>query len=378
MPERVLGGLSPARFLREHWQRKPLLVRGAVPGLGERLSADELAGLALEPEVESRLVLEKGRRPWELRSGPFTERDFRALPKSHWTLLVQAVDQWVPEVRAVRERFAFVPSWRFDDIMLSYAVDKGSVGPHFDYYDVFLLQASGRRRWKIGQRCDAGTPLRTDTELRILRDFRVEAEYVVEPGDLLYIPPGVAHWGVAEGECITWSIGFRAPSHADILQEVGTRAAGRSAEHRRFDDAGVVYPRDGRIPAQAIDQLQRVLREAADDRALAADWFGRFMTERKYPELDIRPSRRARGDVREFLRAGGQLERHPASRFAWIDGKTATLFVDGEAHACTAKLARALCGTAPLDDALLRPLLRAAAARALLDTLLARGALYRA
>jgi 50S ribosomal protein L16 3-hydroxylase len=373
-----LGGLSPWKFLREYWQRKPLLARAALPGLGELLSADELAGLALEEEVESRIVLERGATPWELRRGPFTARDFAALPASRWTLLVQAVDQWWPAARAVRERFDFMPGWRFDDVMVSYATDRGGVGPHFDYYDVFLVQASGRRRWRIGAHCDAHSPLRTDTELRILRRFETREEWVVEPGDVLYIPPGIAHWGIAEGECMTWSVGFRAPAHAEILQEVAARAAQTCPEHLRFADAGVRYPRDGRIPGAAITQLQAVLREVAEDRALLADWFARFMTERKYPELGIAPARRAAGDPRDWLRGGARLERHPASRFAWVAGRSPMLYIDGLAFACDAALARLLCGNAALDAAALLPRLRSRAARDLLTTLLAQGVLYRA
>jgi 50S ribosomal protein L16 3-hydroxylase len=373
----LLGGIGARRFLREYWQRKPLLVRGALPGFGAALSPDELAGLALEDEVESRLVLEKGRRPWELRRGPFTEEDFARLPARGWTLLVQAVDQWVPGARALRERFDFLPGWRFDDVMVSYAADRGGVGPHFDYYDVFLVQGSGRRRWKLGQHCDADSPLRRGPELRILREFHVEAEYLVEPGDLLYIPPGLAHWGIAEDPCMTWSVGFRAPSHAEILREAADAAADSLAEHLRFADPGVAYPRDGRIPDGAVRRLQEVVRGLADDRALLADWFARYMTERKYPELDIRPARRAGVSLADWLRGGKPLQRHPASRFAWLDGNPARLYVDGEGHACEAGLARLLCANARLDTAALRPWLRRARSRELLERLLARGALLR-
>lgn len=148
--ETLLGGLSAETFLREYWQRKPLLIRQAFPGFETPLSPDELAGLALEDEIESRIVLEHGAHPWELRRGPFTEEDFRTLPERDWTLLVQSVDQFVPEVGELLKAFRFLPSWRLDDIMISYAAPGGSVGPHYDNYDVFLLQGHGRRRWKLG------------------------------------------------------------------------------------------------------------------------------------------------------------------------------------------------------------------------------------
>jgi 50S ribosomal protein L16 3-hydroxylase len=372
------GGFSARRFLREYWQRKPLLLRGAVSGLADLLPADELAGLALEPEVESRIVLEKGRKPWELRRGPFTEDDFARLPKSRWTLLVQAVDQWLPEAADVRAQFGFLPGWRFDDIMVSYATDGGGVGPHFDYYDVFLIQASGRRRWRIGQHCDADTPLRSDAELRILQRFDTQEEFVLEPGDMLYVPPGVGHWGIAEGDCMTWSVGFRAPSHAEIVQEIAAQVAEQIPEHRRFGDAGRSYPADGRIPAHAIAEVRRALDalRGADD-ALLADWLGRYMSARKYPELEIAPRRAPAGGVRAIVSAGRGVERHPASRFAWVEGDPASLYVDGECLPCPAALAALLCSGAVLDAAALRPWLRARASRLVLDTLLVRGALQR-
>jgi 50S ribosomal protein L16 3-hydroxylase len=145
-----LGDMPVDIFLRDYWQKKSLLIRGAFPHFTSPIDGDELAGLALEEEVESRLILEKGKTPWELRHGPFDEKTFTQLPETHWTLLVQAVDQWVPEVNELLEYFRFIPNWRIDDIMISFAPDQGSVGPHFDYYDVFLLQGLGKRRWKLG------------------------------------------------------------------------------------------------------------------------------------------------------------------------------------------------------------------------------------
>jgi 50S ribosomal protein L16 3-hydroxylase len=374
--EGILGRIGERRFLREYWQRKPLLIRQALPGYVAPIDADELAGLALEEEVESRLVLERGRRgPWELRNGPFSERDFARLPKSRWTLLVQAVDQWVPQVHALREHFAFLPPWRLDDIMISYAADQGGVGPHFDQYDVFLLQAQGRRRWRIGAACNDRTPCRDDTALRILSDFETLEEHVLEPGDLLYIPPGIAHWGIAEGECMTISVGFRAPSEAEILAGVIAMAAERLPEERRYRDPplrpGV---QDGAIPEAAIRRVQRMLRAVADDTGLVRAWFGAQMTTRKYPDLELETGP-VPEDIAAWLRAGGVLERHPASRFAFGGDQPVSLFVDGESWPCSEQLARVLCGPASLDKRALGALLRNGSNRQLLLDLLQRGAL---
>lgn len=373
-----LGDITLTRFLREYWQRRPLLVRQALPGFVSPLTPDELAGLALEAEVESRIVLEQGRRgAWEVRNGPFSAREFARLPATHWTLLVQAADQWVPEVRALREAFAFLPAWRFDDIMVSYAPDKGGVGPHFDYYDVFLLQGMGTRRWRIGTMCDADSRCREDTRLRILEDFETREEYVLEPGDLLYLPPGIAHWGIAEGECMTYSVGFRAPSHAEILTELGTAAAARLGDHERYCDPPSAARADpGEIPERALAQLQQLLRRVAADRALLRDWLGRYMTERKYPEFSIAPETAPAPDWAQCLRDGAVIERHAASRFAWSAAAGGRLYVDGEAHACDPGFARVLASARVLDWRRLGPLLRRQSRRDLLARLLADGALY--
>jgi 50S ribosomal protein L16 3-hydroxylase len=379
MTAKVLGEIGERRFLREYWQRKPLLIRQALPGFRSPLTPDELAGLALEEEVESRLVLERGRKgPWELRNGPFTEEDFAKLPKTRWSLLVQAVDQWVPEVHALRAHFDFLPAWRFDDLMISYAPDQGGVGPHFDHYDVFLLQAMGPRRWRIGPACTDATPVRTDTSLRILEHFETLEEFVLEPGDMLYIPPGVSHWGIAEGECMTYSVGFRAPSHAEILVDIANGAAQRLDEGLRYMDPPLARGvQDGEIPPAALRRVQRVLQELAADTELVREWFGRYMTQRKYADLDITPESLP-GDLRVWLRAGGVLARHPASRFAWSGAASALmLFVDGEALPCDdVQIARLLCSRAPLDARALKSALARKSGRALIGELVARGALY--
>ena len=225
----MLGDLSADAFLQRYWQQKPLLIRHALANYRSPISGDELAGLALESEVESRLVESQG-GDWTLKHGPFTEEDFLGLPEEDWTLLVQGVDLWVPEVQALLSQFAFLPPWRLDDVMVSFACPGGSVGPHFDQYDVFLLQVEGQRRWQIGAACSSETPMRDDSPLRILKEFEAEEEWVLEPGDMLYLPPGVAHWGVAETECLTFSIGrwkrsdTRFPQHPNAPPRAASRA----------------------------------------------------------------------------------------------------------------------------------------------------------
>lgn len=286
-PLQLLGGLTAAEFLRDYWQRKPLLVRQAIPDFESPLSADELAGLSLEESVESRIVLEHGKTPWEMRRGPFQEEDYQHLPEQDWTLLVQAVDQFVPEVAQLLEQFRFLPSWRIDDVMISYAAPGGGVGPHFDNYDVFLLQGHGRRRWKVGQMCSSDSPLREHADLRILADFEQSDEWVLEPGDMLYLPPRLAHYGIAEDECMTYSIGFRAPSAAEVLTHFTDFLGQFLSDEERYTDAGLQPVGDDphQIQRDALERLQGLIQEHMSDERLLLTWFGQFMTEPRYPEL---------------------------------------------------------------------------------------------
>jgi 50S ribosomal protein L16 3-hydroxylase len=278
----LLGGLSPARFMKRHWQKKPLLVRGAVPGFAPLLAKAELFALAARDEVESRLVAQT-ERGWQFRRGPFARRALPPMSRPGWTLLVQGADLHVAAAHDLLAQFRFVPEARLDDLMISYATDGGGVGPHFDSYDVFLLQAHGRRRWRIGRQTDFS--LRDDVPLKILANFAPEEEHVLDPGDMLYLPPGYAHDGIAEGECQTYSIGFRSPGRAELARELLQRLA---------DDTGdivgeAVYPDPGQpataTPGALPPQLQRFARDAlravvrdplALDRAL-----GEYMTEPK-------------------------------------------------------------------------------------------------
>jgi 50S ribosomal protein L16 3-hydroxylase len=215
-----LANLTPQQFLDEHWQKKPLPIRQAFENFTPPLDPDELAGLACEDDVESRLVIQTpGATPeWHVRQGPFTAEDFAALPPTHWTLLVQDVDKHVPECAELLDHFRFLPDWRIDDIMVSFAAPQGSVGPHIDAYDVFLLQGLGERRWLLDPSPET-TSIIPDIELKLLNNFTPNQDHTLSSGDMLYLPPGVAHHGVAQNDCMTLSIGFRAPSHAEMLAD---------------------------------------------------------------------------------------------------------------------------------------------------------------
>ena len=278
--------ISVDEFLSEYWQKKPLLIPNAFPNFESPLSPDELAGLALEEDIESRIVIEQGQSgPWELQTGPFEETVFTHLPESHWSLLVQAVDLWIPEVKVLLQKFDFLPPWRLDDIMVSYASIGGSVGPHFDYYDVFLLQGLGQRHWQIGQNCDHNSPRLSGTPLRILSDFKCSQEWTLNSGDMLYLPPQLSHWGIAENDCLTYSIGFRSPSLADMLGDLATELMTQDHPAYFRDPKLASSMANEAIHPSFIQQLKSLLGELLDDESLLEEWFARYMTAPKYPEL---------------------------------------------------------------------------------------------
>ncbi len=380
----VLGGLGVARFLADHWQREPALIRQAVPGFAGPLSPEELAGLACEDGVESRLVLaEGGTVPFEVRDGPFREADFEALPETGWTLLVQSVDRWVPAVADLLDRFNFLPGWRLDDIMISYAPAGGGVGPHYDQYDVFLLQARGARRWRLGQRCTVDSPLRDHPSLRLLAAFDETEDHVLQPGDMLYLPPGIAHDGVALAPGLTYSIGFRAPSASEILTGLADTVAAGLTEDDRYRDARMADPGDaGEISASTVQVLRALVQDRMADPRVVATWFGSHMTEPREPET-ARPPETCLDldDLRGALAvAGSELRRNEGSRLAFFeDGPGVVLFADGvpiDCDAATAAAARELCRRRRIPGATVTDWLARPAIATLLLRLVNDGTVY--
>ncbi len=289
-PSPLLAGLSPAQFMQRHWHKKPLLVRQAIPGFKPPVGRAALFELAAREEVESRFIQHLDGR-WRLRHGPFARRSLPSLGTREWTVLVQGVDLHNEAVHALLQQFRFVPQARLDDLMISYASDGGGVGPHFDSYDVFLLQAHGRRRWRIGRQKNFA--LRDGLPLKILEQFEPEEEYVLEPGDMLYLPPRWAHDGIAEGECMTYSIGFRSPNRADLAHEVLLRMADAAVDEEDSpiyrDPRQPAVSASGAIPQElqtfARDAVRRALEEPlALERAL-----GEALTEPK-PNVWFEPS----------------------------------------------------------------------------------------
>lgn len=279
MKKPFLGNLSPRQFLREYWQKKPLLVRNAFPGFSGLLSPQELAGLACLEEAQSRLVQQKGAR-WQLRNGPFTDEDFTGLPKTKWTLLVQGINHFLPEAERLLQKFDFVPHARLDDLMVSYAPKGGSVGPHFDSYDVFLLQGLGHRHWQIGAQQDI--TLVPGAPLKILQHFRPEQEWTLGPGDMLYLPPRYAHFGVALDDCMTYSVGFRVPSAEELATQFLVYLQDHIQLQGMYQDPDLAPQRHpAQIGDKMLSQVSRMLAQIRWNRADVARFLGQYLSEPK-------------------------------------------------------------------------------------------------
>ena len=277
-------GMGIDVFLREYWQKKPLFIKGGLNRFSSPFSENELAGLACEEGVESRLVIEQGETPWELKSGPFEESTFTSLPKKNWTLLVQDVDKWVSELSGLKSLFRFVPDWRFDDIMVSYGPEGGSVGAHLDHYDVFLFQVTGKKRWSIESeaRSRGDDAFITGIDLRQLEVFRPDLEYILEPGDLLYLPPRHAHHGVTVEAGMTYSMGFHAPSHKDLLRGHLEYCLSQIDEDERLGDPDLTLAQHpAEITSAALDKVSLLLQQLSDSRSGMPHWLGVLLSSPK-------------------------------------------------------------------------------------------------
>ncbi len=332
LPHPLLGSLSAETFMRRYWQKKPLLIRQAVPGIAPMLSRQQLFALAESEDVESRLVIQnKETGNWRLKSGPLGRRSLPSLKQSHWTLLVQGVDLHNDHVAELRDQFRFIPDARLDDVMISYATDQGGVGPHFDSYDVFLLQVHGQRRWRISQQKDLS--LRDDAPLKVLQRFKPQASWVLNPGDMLYLPPQCAHEGVAMGECMTYSIGFKASTPQALAQEILPRLADfqeHTSEilYRDRQQQATVNP--ARIPAQLQAFAHESLVQAIRFKHATHTALGEWLSEPKSQVwFDAKP--------RQSLRSGAVLDRKTKMLY-----DERSVFVNGESWRCAGADAKTL------------------------------------
>jgi len=330
-------------FLTNYWQKKPLYIPQLIPDFQDPISPEELAGLAMEADCESRLL--EGTEPdsWELSQGPFAESRFTALPNDGWTLLVQAVDQWNEPVFDLKQLFQFLPQWRIEDVMVSFAANGAGVGPHFDYYDVFLVQGSGTRNWQVGPKYSSKSKLKNCSGLSILEDFEAVADYTLQAGDALYVPPQYAHWGKSQQRSMCYSIGCRTPSTAEILEGYSDSIIDRCEPEDRYTDPMAQVPeRRGEIDTQSVSSSFNSLMETLDNKENYYRWFGQFATRPKIQNSISSPEHPY--DEAELLAelANSAIAINPSSRFSFLElkpsGKT-LLFVDGESIELAPQLA---------------------------------------
>ncbi len=336
----IVYNFDVENFLQYYWQKKPLLISGAIPDWQSPLDPNELAGLACEVDIESRLIISSD--GYKMQHGPFNGHHFETLEGKIYTLLVQAVDHHIPNVSSLLNAFRFIPNWRIDDVMVSYANTGGGVGAHYDQYDVFLFQGLGQRRWQIGQMCDENTALLPHDDLRLMADFQVQDEWVLEAGDILYVPPMLAHNGIAmSDDCMTYSIGFRAPSQSELISHYSDHLLDRLQEDVRYQDIGFQgQDNSGAISADAIDRLHKMMVSKMSDKADFARWLGQYLSAPKYDTAN------QSNHIAHGMQNGDAIMRNPASRFIYADDGQ-SLYVNGIYYPCTketANFARTLCG----------------------------------
>jgi 50S ribosomal protein L16 3-hydroxylase len=362
----VFKNISPQNFIDEVWQKKPFVFEQSFPDIAELTDGNDLAGLACESDVESRIISGHDLNgAWQCQQGPFTSKDFSKLAETNWTLLVQGFDQWNDRAKQILEQFNFLPKWRLEDIMASYAPIGGSVGPHFDYYDVFLIQASGTREWQLGQQCDHNSALQDNEQVKLLAEFDCQQRHQIHAGDMIYIPAGLAHWGTATtDDCITLSVGFRAPSQNEILiqsLELLIEKLSNQEHSDRYKDSPESIDDN---PYKINQHIQKSLPtvQSQTDTSLTEQAFGQLVTEQRYFTDD---GELEDWDVKKLAQAleGNprcELIHDPSSRFAFTENY---LFVNREAFKVSEPFSKMLC------NGLIERELNASELRVLLDLL---------
>ncbi len=352
-------GMPAATFLRDYWQKRPLLIRQAFPDFETPVQPEDLAGLACEETALARVIShDRATDGWTVRTGPFQEEDFPGMPDHDWTLLVQDVDKWDPDVRALIQHFDFLPRWRMDDVMISFAATGGSVGAHVDQYDVFLLQAYGHRRWQIdaSESINGKRPpldFRDDVDIKLLKRFKVTHDWVLAPGDMLYLPPNVPHNGVAEDPCLTFSFGMRAPAAAELISDYLDTLIMDASEDIRYHDPDLKVPEDpNEIDTVAMNRVVAALNAIRmNDPDRLGDWFGRFITTyRAAGEVTANGEPLPPEEIESALAGGFVLGRHPWARLAWRRAsRGASLYCSGLEFALSVKDAQTLAALEQLD-----------------------------
>ena len=352
-----LGDMSVETFLNDYWQKKPLLIKQAFPDFEAPVSPDELAGLSCEEDVNSRIVIEKGgEHPWQAILGPMDEDIFAKMPETHWTLVVNDLEKYLPEMVWITDQFRFIPEWHLDDLMSSYAAPEGSVGPHVDLYDVFILQGEGQRRWQISTQPVAEDNVIPDIAIRLQKDFTPEFEWILEPGDMMYLPAGVSHHGVSIGESMSYSIGFRATSHTDLVNDFMAHITNDLSIKKTYKlPYNKLQAHSNEISSAAIEEIRHIFSQYLDPQhPQLARWFGCYVSDSKIDYLHQceQPVEDLSQLQQLLIEQDAALLRYPSSRFAFTKDKdkgNCLLFVDGQDYKVSEKFACLLCDNRKLD-----------------------------
>ena len=368
------------QFLTKYWQKKPLLIKGGFKNFNNPLSPEEMAGLSLEEEVESRIVVQKGENNYQLLNGPFSEQTYQDLPEKNWTLLIQGMDKLIPEVADLLTDFDFIPKWRIDDIMVSYATEGGNVGPHYDHYDVFLLQAQGKRQWQLSsQDCNLDNYIQ-GVDLRLMEKFIVEDDYICEAGDILYLPPLWGHHGISlTDDCMTFSIGYRNYKGLELWDSFGDYLAESDNFKDLYKDPNWINNQPGQISDASWQQAQTLLKSVLDNDDLFKQWFGRFATQLDEGSAEQLPEPLAEDEIDELsllinsLTECKSIQIDPVCRFAYYEeNENVTLYINSakwnlfDAETSFIKL---LCNQKNISGKQLQPYLKQAGNQALLNDL---------
>jgi 50S ribosomal protein L16 3-hydroxylase len=328
----IFQSISATEFFNTYWQKKPIVFRQAIPDFVSPLDPDELAGLACEEDIESRLVLEEGgEKPWQAISGPFEEKTLRNLAESSWSLSVQGVERILPEISTLLEHFRFLPNWLLDDVLVSYAPDKGSVGAHIDNYDVFIIQGQGKRQWLLGGEPQWNEEYQEGLDIRLLKTFEPEYDWELETGDVLYIPTRFAHHGIAIGECLNYSVGFRAPTEAELVRSLANWAIEQDVPETFFKyQANSAQESSSEISAESLSAIKAHMKTFIDGDYFN-QWFGQHISEPKAffaPQED--DSQIQIEQLQEAMNNGAVLMPAEGLKRAWINDDTPALFIEGE------------------------------------------------
>ena len=365
----ALSNFDKETFLKEYWQKKPLLIKGAFPNFESPIQPDELAGLSLEEEVESRIIIQNSTIDYTLKTGPFTEKTFQGLPEKNWTLLIQGADKLIPEIADLIPNFNFIPNWRLDDVMISYATKGGNVGPHYDNYDVFLLQAQGQRNWQLSsQNCNPENYI-DGLDIRLMEKFIVEDDYVCEAGDLLYIPPLWGHHGIGlTDDCLTFSFGYRTYKGLEVWDSFGDYLAETESFQDLYKDPNWSNSQAGQITDESWKQAQALLKSVLDNEEHFKKWFGRFATQldaganEKLPEpLEEDETVDTETLFSELQQCEG-IQLDPVCRFAYykINDNEVSLYVNSSEWNCLnaeAEFIKLLCNQKWISAEILIPYL---------------------